>query len=972
MAFSINTNISALNAHRNLSRIDSQRSDTLARLSTGLRINKAADDSSGLSIANAFRAQALGIGQAIQNGTDATSLIQIADGALEESTNILNTIRTKAVQASSDGQTTETRRLIQNDIDRLLAQLDNIAQNTSFNGQKLLSGAFTNKSFQIGASANQTFSVSIGSTESTRIGHISTAKLSLASPDGGDVQLTITSGITGQKLTLNTITIQNNNRAENGLGALADEINRYSSTTGIQATAVVSAQGTSSIVAGTTGSDFAINGIVIGAITVQNNDSDSALVNGINAKSAETGVTAATTNDGKLVLTSNDGRTIKVTGNLGGVAGGTASQLSTLGYISLVQSGVSDFQISGIGAGATGANFTISSDLTTVQDAVLASGSKIAAGSQFATGTTVGGDAVVESSVTSTQLDSLVKGGSTLKAGTILAKGTELTGSVVVAGNTDVANRTFSTLAQDALLAAGTTLKAASVLGKGTVVTTQFTVGSTTYTVGSELTSAVTLDSDLTLAADLNLKYSSTASDNSKIVAGSTLTSGSVLGADTTLGITRDGSVTTTATAATATTTDRYVTTAIGTGAGVTNIKAGSLLTSGTVLNITATTAYAGPTLVHSGGILRRGDTISQTSLFTLSGDQVLSSDLLLSSGAASTIAVGSVLVRGFSTTAAATGGAADATVTNTVLAGDLTLKAGSRLHGGSTLLAGSTLGANTYVYGGATSNGTAQALTTYQTTQLKAGSFLESSGVGASTSNVSVLAKGSTIGASTTTTGAVTLSADQTLKTGSVLAGVGTNANTLLKAGTLITQDLILNSSYDGASATEVRVSAGSVLTSDLYIDGFEGNGVANVTLSSDITLKKDSVLASGSVLAVNTANAGTIGLSDKKTSRLSDINVLTAEGAQAAIALVDSALKNIDSTRASIGAVQNQLTSTIANLSVTLTNVNAAESSIRDVDFAAEASNFSRLQILSQAGSFALSQANASAQSLLQLLQQ
>jgi len=161
MPFSINTNIGALNAHRNLSRVDEQRNTSLARLSTGLRINKAADDASGLAIADGFRAQSLGIGQAIQNSTDATSLVQIADGALEESTNILNTIRTKAVQASSDGQTTETRRLIQNDIDRLLSQLNNIANTTSFNGQKLLSGAFSNKTFQVGADANQTVSVSI-------------------------------------------------------------------------------------------------------------------------------------------------------------------------------------------------------------------------------------------------------------------------------------------------------------------------------------------------------------------------------------------------------------------------------------------------------------------------------------------------------------------------------------------------------------------------------------------------------------------------------------------------------------------------------------------------------------------------------------------------------------------------------------------------------------------------------------------
>ena len=147
------------------------------------------------------------------------------------------------MQASSDGQTTETRRLIQNDINRLLAQLDNIAQNTSFNGQKLLSGAFSNKAFQIGADANQTVSVSIGSTESTRLGHVSTADLDLTSSDGGDVQLEITSSITGQKLALNTISVQANNKAENGVGALAAEINRYTSSTGISAYGVVNSDG---------------------------------------------------------------------------------------------------------------------------------------------------------------------------------------------------------------------------------------------------------------------------------------------------------------------------------------------------------------------------------------------------------------------------------------------------------------------------------------------------------------------------------------------------------------------------------------------------------------------------------------------------------------------------------------------------------------------------------------------------------
>jgi flagellin len=698
--------------------------------------------------------------------------------------------------------------LIQNDIDRLLAQLDNIAQNTSFNGQKLLSGAYSNKVFQIGADANQTVNVSIGSTESTRLGHISTADLDLTSADGGEVQLEITSSITGQKLNLNTISIQANNKAENGIGALATEINRYTSTTGISATAVVSTTGTSAITAGTTGSSFAINVVTIGALTVQNNDADGALVKGINAKSAETGVTATTTNDGKLVLTSNDGRAIQVSGDLGSVAGGTAAELSTFGRLHLVQSGVSTFQISGVGVQATGAAFTIDGDTTTLQDSVLAAGSVIVDGSILAQGSVLGGDVTTKSDVT-TSTDALLQSGSILETGSILVKGTQIGGAAGYGAD--------ATLVQDALVTAGSRLETGTIFGKGTVVTSAFNgfaVGAGAardYTVGETLTAAVTLQADLTLTSDLTLKYNATGSENSVIESTSTLASGSVLGIDTTL--------------------------------------------------------------------------------------------------------------------------ANDSTLSN-----DLTLKSGSVLETGSALLTGSTLGADTTVAALAGGN-----ITTIQTTQVKARSTLE---------NGSVLTAGSTLGASQTTIdGTTTLAHDQLLKTGSVLI-----AASVLEAGTKLTQDVV-----EAAGST---ISAGTVLTSDLTLD-------AATTLSADLNLKAGSVLIDASVLAENTDVVATVSLDNTKTSRLSDLNVLTAEGAQAAISIADAALKDVANTRASLGAVQNQLSSTIANLSVTLTNVNAAESGILDVDFASEASNFSRLDVLSQAGSFALAQANAASQSVLSLLQ-
>ena len=176
MGFRINTNIGAMNAHRNATQTNVGLDKSLASLSSGLRINKAADDASGLAIANTLRQQAQGLGQAIMNANDAIGVTQTADGALDEYTNIIATVRTKSIQAASDGQTLETRSKIQSDIDRLLEEAQNIASTTSFNGQTLLNGAFQNKSFHIGAYAGETVKLSIGDTQLSQVAEFAFAE----------------------------------------------------------------------------------------------------------------------------------------------------------------------------------------------------------------------------------------------------------------------------------------------------------------------------------------------------------------------------------------------------------------------------------------------------------------------------------------------------------------------------------------------------------------------------------------------------------------------------------------------------------------------------------------------------------------------------------------------------------------------------------------------------------------------------
>jgi len=174
MGFRINTNIAALNAHNNGVVNNRELDKSLSRLSSGLRINTAADDASGMSIADSLRSQANSLGQAVRNANDAVGIIQTADKAMDEQLKILDTIKTKAIQAASDTQNATSRSAIQSDVNRLIEQLDNIAKTTSFNGQELLSGTYTNKEFQIGAFSNQTINASIGNTQSLAIGNIST------------------------------------------------------------------------------------------------------------------------------------------------------------------------------------------------------------------------------------------------------------------------------------------------------------------------------------------------------------------------------------------------------------------------------------------------------------------------------------------------------------------------------------------------------------------------------------------------------------------------------------------------------------------------------------------------------------------------------------------------------------------------------------------------------------------------------
>ncbi|NNU91016.1 flagellin [Anoxybacillus sp. CHMUD] len=175
----INHNIAALNTHRQLTIGNSNAAKNMEKLSSGLRINKAGDDAAGLAISEKMRGQIRGLEMAAKNSQDAISLIQTAEGALNETHAILQRMRELAVQGANDTNTTIDREQIQKELNQLISEIDRISNTTQFNTKNLLDGSL-NATFQVGANSNQIISLSISTMDSTAL-TVDAANVSVAS-----------------------------------------------------------------------------------------------------------------------------------------------------------------------------------------------------------------------------------------------------------------------------------------------------------------------------------------------------------------------------------------------------------------------------------------------------------------------------------------------------------------------------------------------------------------------------------------------------------------------------------------------------------------------------------------------------------------------------------------------------------------------------------------------------------------------
>jgi flagellin len=419
MAQIINTNLSSLNAQRNLNKSQGSLQTSLQRLSSGLRINSAKDDAAGLQIANKFTSQIRGLNQAVRNANDGISVAQTAEGALEESTNAMQRIRELAIQSANGSNGASERAALQQEVSQLIQEVNRIADTTAFGGRKLLDGSFGSQSFQVGAQAFESISISVGSYRANQIGNNTqelqsvTANTGFGQPTAAAATTAAANNVSGT-LTINSVSTPSAGTVITLTGLSAkgaeDAINLQSATTGVTADGrtvagfAVGAAGTVSF--NLTGSNT--NAVTISAAVTTTDYS--ALAAAINNQSGQTGITAAVDN-GVLKLTSERGDDIKIEAFNHSTAAATATvtgysydgqTASTGGTATLTQGGTNSTRVIGDVKLNSPDSFTTTASTTSVDSVATAQASSLEQVAQIDISTAIGAQkalSVIDSAV---------------------------------------------------------------------------------------------------------------------------------------------------------------------------------------------------------------------------------------------------------------------------------------------------------------------------------------------------------------------------------------------------------------------------------------------------------------------------------------------------------------------------------------------------------------------------------------------
>lgn len=973
MAQIINTNLASLTAQRNLTTSQSANETALQRLSSGLRINSAKDDAAGLAISTRFESQTKGLGVAIRNAGDGISLAQTAEGALQSMTDALQRIRELAVQSANGTNSDDDRVALQSEVNQLIAEITRTSEETTFNGRTLFDGEF-NGIFQVGANAGQTVAVSIGELTAAKLG---------ASDQVGVSAFGTGEALANGDLTINGVgidasragddTASTTNAAASAI-AKVEAINRKSDETGVRAFVNDNVAAGSAMTGAATTGNITLNGVEIEISTSSDtNASRASVVQAINSFAEQTGIRAVDTGSSAngVQLIAEDGRNIDLqfTGDAGDPTAASTGlgEAKTYygGYTLIADGAVKEITITGgngtgrgdlANAGLTAGTYTrsVASGVSEVQDKTFVEGSL---------------------SVDDTLFNTSIVG--SVAADTFADASQTYTYAVNVDGEQVYSTPLSGTTAQgDAVAAIASSISANA--GAGVVAWEEYTAtidfggGSTAFNSGESLVFNGTVGTVAVVASGASNE------ENAKLTAQAIN--------ETDFG-------------------DDLQITAVAVGEDI-EITVKNFAANAVVFSFDGTTGAptlesagdAGPVAVGTNDVTLAGSLQfsnidgKNTSISISSDMDGAASDLLLGNGSTDTsfsssyeapqgLKDGDLVINGVGIGSARV--AADTASAITASDGGKiwsSIKEQSAIAVAAAInsVSGET-GVSASVNATQVVGGTGEAFDA-ATTSLEvgdqAGLYINGVEIGVVTLQAD---SGGAIDADRARADALNLINQNSGKTGVIATDNGVSLTLTAADGRNI------SIAIDNQSGTSESMGAvfgldgdgiGEAAFGTESIDGrISAEGVTYETTYGTVTLESAGkfTLEGGSngtaALEALGLKVGTFG-GGEDGQFLKDIDISTFEGATAAITAVDNALRSVTSTRADLGAIQNRFESTISNLQITAENLTAANSRIRDADFASESAELSRTQVLQQAGISILAQANQRPQQVLSLL--
>ena len=924
MSLVVNTNVSSLTAQRSLASARSLQEDAMEKLSTGSRINSASDDAAGLAIVSRMNAQINGLNMAIKNANDGISLTQSIEGALVEVTDMLQRLRELAVQSANDTNTGVDRSYIQDEVDLLVAEISRVSSNTRYNGQKVLDGTFANRNVQVGTQGGEVIQFSVDNVAASNIGAYQTiaaarAPISpaanataAANPIAATDTLVIDSAVASRTITPS---------AGESAKAIAARINDVSDETGVSAAAqtyaVLSTTSTTDVDA-----TISINGTAIRQFTLSSTNAADAVAK-INEKSSVTGVYASVRDDSTILLADADGDDI-VVANIGSA---NSLQLDSMDYS---------------GSTASGSAVTLTAGSTSAVSGVQAVYNASAGTLANYSGDTVIGDGTNSITVSHlappADLDALV---------TAIQAATGYSDLLFeVSANSDGTSLDFTYKTAGVITTAPTFTQAgASDEAGGTPAIYNIAVGTLANYSGDTVISDGT--NSVTIAHTGATVGAAVAEIENIQIRSVTAFAGTTTLTDGTSSVTLDHSTTSPTDLA------DLISGLQGVNAAVAEVKG---LTLGTVTN------YDG--------------------------------DFVLSDGTES-------ITLDFSASAPASVAALVTAIQAHTNYGNLAFTVAADTAGTGLAVTASTAGSAgttptlTYVESSASTTSTVSTITAGSDTYADL-DF-----------TIAIGSDGVSIDATAGTAGATGISATLTSSSGGTVsaATVGTAGKDAMDLATLVTQ-IQSDAGYSSLAFTVAAGSDGSSLDLTYKADGAQTTAptLDNATAADEGTASATQTGANGTVSAatagvdpVDTVTSrvmGTLLLSSSSAfsmtqsgtdannyfsqagqfaslSSVGALSLTTQVGARSAIAVLDSAIEKVSSMRAELGAIENRMDHTVSNLMNLSENTAAARSRIEDADFSVESANLAKSQVLTQAGTAMLAQANAAPQLVLQLLQ-